>query len=544
MFGLASVLEYIVVTLIVAMLYFLCTRDIFCALQKKGHNGREYARWTHKKGNMIYSRYILLAFLIALSSLVLGVCLSFFGKWAAYFTLIPCPLFAAIFCVAQKRTAKTSCTYTSRLVRVGVLDVLLTAVLTFLLVLGGNAAAFYAGSELLSCFRYILIAAVPLFLPVLLRIANALDTPYSRHAEEKEIRAAAEKTAKLPCRIICITGGRENAGDSGVKHFLGSILSEQYNVLILPEICRYPSQAAQLVDRFNFDGVEYLIADLGAVKAGDIKEICRVLRPDHCIITGIPPVPCGMFSSAEEMRASAQELLDATKDGGCAVVASDRGAGDLDFGGKRLSKVSVGEHGECGALKIRSTACGIDFKLAIGVREAEVHSRLLGLENAYDLALAAAMVYKLGMKKEEIVQGIENINYVPHNLQPFVRDGITFLDDDCNTTALSAGNALDVLKLFGGRKILITPGIIREGILDPEENRKFGAQCVGLSRVIVIGETLVLPLKEGYLEAGGDPEKLSVVSTVKKAAELLGKEAEYGDTVLCLNRGADPYDGE
>ena len=541
MFDLASVVEYIVVTLIAAMLYSLCAREIFCALQQKGYSGKEYAAWTHKKGNMIYSRYILLAFLIVLSSLVLGVCFSFLGEWAAYFTLLPCPFFTIVFCAAQRRSEKMSCEYTPRLVRITVLFVFAAAVLTFLLVFAGNAAAYYAGWELLVCFRYVLLAAVPLFLPVLLRIANAIDTPFSRHAERKEIRAAAEKAAGLSCKIILITGGRENNGSSGVKNFLGSILSEQYNVLVFPEICRHASAAARMVSRFDFEGFDYLVADIGGVRPGDISAICRILKPDHCVITGIPSVPCGNFSTAEEASASAQELLDATRDGGFAVVDSDRGAGNLDFGGKRLCKVSVGEHGECGALKIRSTACGIDCKLALGVREAEVHSRLLGIENAHDLALAAAMVYKLGMKKEEIVRGIENVGYVPHNLQPFVKEGITFLDDDCNTTTSAAGNALDVLKLFGGRKILVTPGIVREGILDPEENRKFGAQCAGLSRVILIGETLVLPAKEGYLEAGGDPEKLSVVSSLRKAADLLAAEVAYGDTVLFLNKKVDLY---
>ena len=36
---------------------------------------------------MVYSRYILLAFLIALASLVIGVCFTFAGEWAAYIAL-------------------------------------------------------------------------------------------------------------------------------------------------------------------------------------------------------------------------------------------------------------------------------------------------------------------------------------------------------------------------------------------------------------------------------------------------------------------------
>ena len=82
---------------------------------------------------------------------------------------------------------------------------------------------------------------------------------------------------------------------------------------------------------------------------------------------------------------------------------------------------------------------------------------------------------------------------------------------------------------------MVTPGIVELGILEETENKEFGKLLAGLDIVILVGDTLVTPVKEGYLEAGGDAEKLMVRATLKDAQAELKKVLERGDTVLFLN---------
>lgn len=56
-----------------------------------------------------------------------------------------------------------------------------------------------------------------------------------------------------------------------------------------------------------------------------------------------------------------------------------------------------------------------------------------------------------------------------------------------------------------------------------------------------MGDTLVTPVKEGYLAAGGDPEKLVVRQTLKDAQRELKGYLSSGDTVLFLNDLPDIY---
>ena len=179
MFTLTATVEYIVIALACALLYGLCTFKILGALQQAGYNGKKYAAWTHRRGNMVYSRFILLAFLTALAMLVLGICFSFAGALAGYIALIPIPLFAALYCVADKRALKVPLVSTARANRIYLLNVLVIAVAAFVLGAAGNAVSYYcytlpenADWEILSHLRYLPLALLPLQEGVPLRAAD------------------------------------------------------------------------------------------------------------------------------------------------------------------------------------------------------------------------------------------------------------------------------------------------------------------------------------------------------------------------------------
>ena len=538
MFTLTATVEYIIVALACALLYGLCTFKILGALQQAGYNGKKYAAWTHRRGNMVYSRFILLAFLTALAMLVLGICFSFAGTFAGYIALIPIPLFAALYCAADKRALKVPLVSTKRANRIYLLNVLVIAVAAFVLGSAGNAVSYYcytlpenAEWEILSHLRYLPLALLPILLPVLLRVANLLEKPFSSARNKKFVARARGKLHAAPCVKIGITG---SYGKTSVKNFLAAILSVKYRVLATPESFNTPLGIARAVDGENLDEYDVFIAEMGARNKGDIAELCELVAPDHCIITGICPQHVESFGGIEK-------ILSGTKKGGFAVIGQDENTDKLDVAAAGLVKVSVGEHGEFGAFDVASSPSGISFKLALGIVQCNARSKLLGAHNAQNIALAAAMAFKLGLSKEEILQGIEKIDYVPHRLQPTAVRGVTILDDAYNANVVGAAAAIEVLRSFEGRKLIVTPGLVELGVLEERENAELGKKLVGLDKVILVGETLVSAVKNGYLAAGGEAEKLVTVPTLEAAQDLLEGELTEGDTVLFLNDLPDIY---
>ena len=201
MFTLTAIVEYVAVSLAAALLYALCTRRLLGALQQAGYDGAFYGRWTHKKGNMVYSRYILLAFLIALAMLVFGICFSFAGDWAAYIALVPIPGFVAVYCAADRRALKVPLRPTRRVGRIFAVNALLLFAVCFVLVLAANAAAYYTGAAIVAHLRYLPLSVLPVLLPVLLRPAAAIERPYARARNKKYIAAAAQKLAAAKARV-------------------------------------------------------------------------------------------------------------------------------------------------------------------------------------------------------------------------------------------------------------------------------------------------------------------------------------------------------
>ena len=540
MFEIADIIEYLAAALICAVLFALCAHTMLGALQQANYGGKKFAVWVRRKGNMTRSRYTLLAFLILLSMAVIGVCFSFAGKWAAYVSLFPVPLFCILYRFANRHALKVELVKTARVRRIFALDILVLFVLSLALIVGGRAVSHYLLEDyaIAAQLRFILLAAVPLCLPACLRLANALETPFSSSKNKKYIAAARKKLASAGCIKIGITG---SCGKTSVKNFLAGILSEKYRVFATPASYNTPLGIAKAIEDVDLNGYDVFIAEMGARYRGDIAALCDLVVPDHCIVTGICPQHLESLGSVEGIVAAKGEILRGTKSGGFAVIGQDEFTAKLDPAAAGLVKVTVGAHGEYGAFDVHCSPEGIDFKLALGILQEPVHAALLGAHNAENIALAAALADKLGVERERILSGIAALQPVPHRLQLSVAGGINILDDAYNANVRGAAAALEVLRTFGGRRFVVTPGLVELGVLEGEENAALGGKMAGLDRVILVGETLVTAVKQGYLAAGGDAAALSVVPTLQKAQDILAEELQPGDTVLFLNDLPDIY---
>lgn len=319
------------------------------------------------------------------------------------------------------------------------------------------------------------------------------------------------------------------------------MLSEKHTVLATPASYNTPLGIAKFINGTDLDGCEYFIAEMGARHVGDIEELCKLVEPDHCIVTGICGQHLETFLSLENVKRAKGEILTGTKEGGFAVFGEDENVRSLAENCEGLVKVFAGEGGEVCAKNVRTSQDGIDFDLMFGILREKAHCKLLGAHNARNIAAAAAMAWKLGATREDIVAAIGKLEFVPHRLQKLDGEGVTILDDSYNSNIEGAKAAIDVLCDFGGTKFVVTPGLVEMGILEESANAALGEKLVAADRVILVGATLAGELKNGYLKAGGEKEKLTLVPTLDKAKEILAAELKTGDTVLFLNDLPDIY---
>ncbi len=540
-----EVLSRIAACVVCTCFFYVATYKSLGAMQQSGYKNGKFSRWLRRGDNLYYNRLALWAGLSLLSSALFALCFSFAGtKAALLLSAVPFLFFCGLFCVADRKYAlKVSVKNTGRVKRLSAVYILLTACVSYLVVALCAFAGKLIASDLYSLFQYLPFALMPLLLPWLLCAANAIDSLYETPRNRKYVRRAGRVLDETKILRVAVVG---SYGKTSVKNILKSILSARYAVVETPESYNTPIGVAKTVESPEFKGKEVFLAEMGARRVGDIEELCRLVKPDFAVFTGVCAQHIETFGSEENILKGKSEILKSTaKKVVCGGELKEKIAA-LPLDEFTLSEKEKCVYADYASLisDLSLDADGTSFALRLhGPKSPALRVRvpLLGRHSAENVALAALLAAELGLTDEEIAKGMENIRPIPHRLQLIEANGVHILDDSYNSNPRGAAEAAEALKRFPGRKIVVTPGLVETGILDEKLNGELGAELTELDLVILVGDTLVGAVKAGYLAAGGDEEKLVVFPTLREAQTHLSEILETGDAVLFLNDLPDAY---
>lgn len=527
MFDVPQIVSILCGAVLMGALLSLASLHIMGILQQEGYASLNLLKWNFHRGNMHHRRMALLSLILALMAALFNVCFSFLGyEYANLMSAIPVLGAFAVYFVADKRYAlKVPLKYTTRAVRLIVAHTVVSIALVAGFAFGLAALAEVAAVSWLKLLRFIPIAILPLFTPLTLALANTVMKAYEIPHLNGYIRRATRALDASACVKVGITG---SFGKTSVKRIAAHILGSKYKVLATPASYNTPVGIAKCVGETPPD-CDIFLAEMGARRVGEIEELCNMVKPTVGVVTGVCAQHVETFGSLENIRSEKGVLARRAQ----RVILGETAAD--------MREDAAHEGVDFAAEDVELTENGVSFTLRVGEKRAHVQTELLGRHAAQDIALAAALCTELNMPFEEIVAAIPSVKPVPHRLEKSVSGGVVILDDAYNSNALGAKDAVEALKCFGGRKFVVTPGLVELGEIEEETNAGVGASFVGLDRIILVGESRVLALRTGYLGAGGNAEKVTVVPTLHRAEELLAAELQEGDAVLFLNDLPDKY---
>lgn len=518
---------YLAVGAILAATLFCLTPATMPAVMQQGnYSSRSFLRWYYRPKGYMPGRHALLSLCAFLLCVLFNLCFSFFGYHIAnLISLIPFAGTCILFRWAGTRALKVPMKRTPRAVRVYVIWWLLLALVVYGMGVGLSYAAEALGG-IFYLFRYTPVTFVPLLFPLLYVAANGLSKIYDVPHNARFVKQATRALAESSCIKVGITG---SFAKTSVKSMAATLLSQKYRVVATPASFNTPLGIARTVREQGLD-CDVFLAEMGARRVGDIRKLCDMVRPAYGVVTGITFQHFETFGSIENIRKEKGVLAERAE----TVILGETAKECMREG-------ALLEGADFAAEEILLGTEGTTFTLRIGKERADVETRLLGRHAAEDIALAAALCSALGMSLNEIADGIPAIQPVPHRLEKSEANGVTILDDSYNCNEEGAKCAVEVLKLFSGRRFIVTPGIVELGALESNKNRALGESLVGLDCVILVGETQILSVSKGYLAAGGEEEKLITVPTLKAAQQILSRELKEGDCVLFLNDLPDIY---
>lgn len=545
LFSINTVLGFIIVGAINAVLMVLISYKFFQTMQQCGYKGREYLTWLNRKDNVYVTRLCMLSILSILGFVLIGMALSFlehpivkFAGFIVYF------LFLLIYFRGErKRKEKLPLVKTKRMIRLIITFSLLTVIFSFALSILVNLIAIPFRNNLLANFRYTVLCLCPIAVPYLILLAYYINEPLERRIINKIVKNCTKTLEEYPNLIkIGITG---SYGKTSVKEILKTLLQEKYKVLSTPQSYNTPLGIAKTTKRLD-GSYDVFIAEMGARRVGDIKELTEIVKPNIAVLTGINLQHLESFNLFENIKKTKFEIIENMKDGK-AVFSSDN-AYSVEMSGKcnfpyRLAGIDKASKPYVFASDINMSAEGSSFVLNIGKEKIEVKTELLGKHNISNICLAVAVADYLGLTTSQIAMGISNLKAVKHRLELIKTDnGIITIDDSYNANPEGVKKAIETLSYFEGKKYVVTPGIVELGFAEDKKNFEFGSimakVCDG---VILIGRARTLKIREGLLSEGYPTEKIIMVNSLEEAKKQLASRLNSGDVVLFENDLPDKY---
>lgn len=262
---------------------------------------------------------------------------------------------------------------------------------------------------------------------------------------------------------IAITG---SFGKTSTKVILYEILKRDYLAFKTPKSYNTLNGICKCVNEEMDENCNLAIFEFGASRKGDIKKLCKLVKPDYSIITEIGPQHLETFGSIDNIIEEKMSLVSFTKNE--AVLNIDnKYIRENDFLGKNVITVSLGKNGDFLAENIVCNRLGLSFRIISNNEIYEIKSQLLGRHHVYNILLSVALASFLGVKKEAIMMTISSIFGEENRLKLKEFDGELILDDSFNSNVVGFRNALEVLGMYDKYRVLLTPGIVE--LKDEEE---------------------------------------------------------------------------
>ena len=517
---------YFIISLIPVFLYlFFKSKKAIHILQQNWYNdGNRYLNWIFKNLTKAFNYDILFViFLIGLfinSQMLMIV-------WVLFYLIVAYIYGNQI----KKEQVKKPLNITARVKRLLTTNFILylIPIVIFSINYNSNNLTYY----------YLVIGFMVFINYIVVLIANLINKPIEKLVAYYYKSKAMKKLKNMNnLEVIGITG---SYGKTSSKNILSDILNVKYNALPTPKNFNTPLGLIITInnhlDKFN----DYLIAEMGAFKRGEIKELCDLVHPKYGILTKIGTAHLDSFGSQANVQQGKFELIESLPTDGVGVLnADDELQKDYQLKNKcqilwiGIDNKDVDVHASNIKLSPNGTTFDVTFKGDKSKYKFE--TKLLGRHNIYNILAALALGNYFKIEINKLQAGVKRVRPVEHRLELKKMGDINIIDDAYNSNPVGSKMALDVLKMMPGKKIVVTPGMIELGDQEYDLNKKFGEYIADTTdEVILVGKEQTKPIYDGLIAKKFKQEKIHIINDVKEAFVLMNELKDKETYVLLEN---------
>lgn len=341
--------------------------------------------------------------------------------------------------------------------------------------------------------------------------------------------AAAYRDRVSP-RVVAITG---STGKTGTKDIIASIVACRFRVHATPG--NLNNHIGLPLTMLGMEGMEeILVAELGANHPKEIERLAELARPEVGVVTNIGPVHLEYFDSLEKVASAKAELLLSLPAGGFAVLPADDEF--LGFLAERTkAEVVTFGYSDSADWRIEGVEMieGGGYRFKLGSIEFELAR--YGRHNILNAAAAAVVGSLLGLRGEEISEGIGRSKLAEGRGVLYDLDGILLMDDTYNSNPASLKAAVEAFMEIPvtGRRWLVLGDMLELGDRSSELHAEAGVYCgkAGVDGIVTLGEESVELSRSAAVQRKAPPH-LSHFIDDEKAASFVNGYLRGGDALL------------
>lgn len=379
------------------------------------------------------------------------------------------------------------------------------------------------------------------FIPFALVLGNAVLQPYESAVQRRFWQEAHDKLTAIKPTTIGITG---SYGKTSVKHILMHILETQAPTLMTPGSINTSMGIARVVREQLRQQHRFFVCEMGAYGPGSIRKLTELAPPDMAIITAIGAAHYERFKTLETVAKAKFELAEATLPRHGKIIIAE------DVLQHSTPQVFAREHPESVVVvrieDVRQGPNGVEADVPWRGVLYTVRAPLFGEHQALNIALAFVAACELGIAPEQAAIALASVPQVSHRLEVKRQPGgwVT-IDDAYNSNPVGFASGLRALNLFredGGRRILVTPGMVELGSAHDAEHKKIGdlaASCVDVLLPVLPNR---IPTLLSAYHAGNPRGKVVPCLNHADAQAWLNANLRAHDAVLVENDLPDLYE--
>ncbi len=363
---------------------------------------------------------------------------------------------------------------------------------------------------------FLFILLLEIFLPIIISfLIGLIQLPVL--LAKKMIQNKAKKKIKKFYNLTVI-GIAGSYGKTSVKEILYVFLSQKYNVLKTRGNNNTEIGVSSTILKNLKKEHQIFIAEVGAYKKGEIKNICQIIMPEIGILTGINEQHLALFGSQENIIKAKFEIVENLKENGTAILNGYNKYIRENIKNKKIiaKKIIIGndiwaeevkEKKEFIFFKVRTKKGDfIDFKINI-----------LGKQNVENLLLAIAAAKEIGMSLEEISKACLEIKPNLGGIKILKRTNPRILDSSYSANPTGVIADLDYLKIYKEKRVVIMPCLIELGEKAREVHREIGKKISETADLLIVTtKDYFLELKNSALRQGMEEKNIILIEDKNK----------------------------